>query len=134
MKAPKLENLGSLITYKDEDGNDRCLGDLMDFAGRGVYDATFGKVDVSPEDARKHNDALTQALLEGLDTNCQIGQGGTFYLGVTDGRAAVKTFTGITVTTDVTVKGSTITFRRHGKVYRGRKQKDAECFDFRRVS
>ena len=51
---PTLENLGSLIIYKDE-GKDRCLGYLMDFKDHGVYDATFGKVDVTPEQAKIHN-------------------------------------------------------------------------------
>jgi hypothetical protein len=35
-----LENLGSLITYKDGD-QDRCLGYLMNFTGHGVYDASL---------------------------------------------------------------------------------------------
>ena len=128
----QLNNLGSLITY-DDDGSERCLGHLMEFQGRGVYEPNFGKVDVSPEDAKTHNRLLDEALIAGLDERCEVGYGGTFYLGTIDGRKAVTTFSGNCITTDVTVTGKSITFRRHGKVYRGRVQKEADCFNFRRI-
>lgn len=123
----KLKNIGSLITC-----GDHCLGYLMNFAGHGVF-SPDGKVEVTPEQAEIHNKLLAEAEIEGLDNRCEVGMAGTFYLGITDGVKAVKTFTGTTVTTDVTVKGKSITFRRHGRVYRGREMKNAECFNFRRI-
>lgn len=131
-KQPPVElaHLGSLITIR---GTDQCLGYLMYFDGRGTFDPTLGLVHVTKEQADIHNKLLSQALLEGLDTRCEVGQGGTFYLGKTDGVDAVRTWTGETVTTDVTVRGKRITFRRHGREYYGVLQKDAECFNFRRV-
>lgn len=127
MKLPPLENLGSLITYK-QDGADHCLGYLMDFREHGVYDPTFGRIPVSPEHATAHNAALSKAELDGLDDNCAVGQGGTFYLV----RGNVQTFNGAHVATAM-ISGRSITFNRGGKTFRGRSQKDADCFNFRRV-
>lgn len=128
-----LDNLGSLITYKDED-HDRCLGFLMNFTGHGVYDASLGKVAVTAEQAETHNRLLDEALLKGLDENCQLRQGGTFYVGKIDGRTAIKTFLGTLVSADVTTKGQSLTFRRQGKTYRGRMSKQHDLFNFRRVA
>ena len=136
-KQPKLENLGSLITYKDGDG-DRCLGYLFDFTGHGVYDAALGLVEVSPEHMKAHNEALDAAMLDGLEKNCAVGQGGTFYLirDKTTGLETVQTFAGTMVATpgNTSRNGTTITFRRQGMTFRGRTQKDADCFNFRRVA
>lgn len=137
----ELENLGSLITIKD---TNNCLGYLMDFKDKGVY-ATHGKVDVSPEDASTHNRLLDEAMLKGLDDNCQVGQGGSFYTGQNDnGRTVIKTFMGTLVSADTSVKTGrihprtgrkvvTLTFRRAGKVYRGRVSHEHDLFNFRRV-
>ncbi len=81
----ELENLGSLITIK---GTDRCLGYLMDFGPRvghekGIWCPCHGEVSrfgVTPDHAKAHNAALDEAMLKGLDENCQIGQGDAFYL------------------------------------------------------
>ena len=132
---PELEHIGSLITYKDN-GQDVCLGYLMDFGEKGIYDATYGKLELSPEDAKTHNTLLDAAMIEGLDNRCEIGQGNTFYYA--DGQ--IKTFIGTIVAgagegTTVTVKGGkSIHFTRKGKHYRGRLQKDADCFDFKRIA
>jgi hypothetical protein len=127
-----LENLGSLITHKDGD-HDRCLGYLMNFTGHGVYDASIGRVEVTPEAAKTHNRLLDEALLQGLDEHCQVGQGGSFYVGKHDGRVAVKTFLGNLVSADVSVNGQSLTFRRKGKVFRGRMSRQHDLFNFRRV-
>jgi hypothetical protein len=131
--AVALENLGSLITYKDGD-QDRCLGYLMNFPGHGVYDASLGKMNVTPEEADIHNRLLDEALLHGLDENCQVGQGGTFYVGKHEGRTAVKSFIGTLVSADVSVNGRSVTFRRNGKTFRGRLSKQHNLFHFRRVA
>ena len=125
----KLENLGSLITIA---GTNTCLGHLMDFHERGVYDAEHGKVEVTPEQAKIHNECLDKAMLDGLDNQCQIGQCGTYYF--TNGK--VTTFCGTLVSDKVQLTPSKkgITFLRNGKQYRGRLQKDADCFNFKRIS
>ena len=131
--APALDNLGSLIPYKNDKGEDQCLGYLMDFIGRGIYDASYGRVEVSKEHADTHNKLLDEAMLKGLDENCQIGQGGTFYY---QGKGKVTTFLGTVVSEQLTVSpgGRNIEFYRKGKLYRGRLRKEADCFNFRRVS
>jgi len=125
----KFDNLGSLITYM-QDGVEYCLGDLMHFQERGVFDPTLGLVDITPEDAQTHNRLLDEARIAGLDKNCEVGQGGTFYWSPERG---VTTFIGTKVA-DFKLRGKVITFSRAGKTYRGRTQKDAECFNFRRVA
>ena len=125
-----FKNLGSLITY-EEDGQDVCLGYLLCFPDKGVFDAELGKVDISPEHVETHNALLDQALLEGLDKNCAIGECGTFYYG---NHGMVKTWGGTIVSREVSIKGKSITFRRLGKTYRGRLQKHADCFNFRRIA
>lgn len=150
----ELHNIGSLITYlaKEGDEQETCLGDLMHFNDHGTYDATFGLVDVTEEEAKLHNQALDEARLKGMDDLCEVGQGGSFYLSKAAAIAAnaaswsqiggtqkmhnqkVTTFMGTVVSTDVEITGKTITFRRNNKVYRGRLSKDADAFNFKRVS
>ena len=123
---PLLANIGSLITYQDE-GGDRCLGYLLRFKGHGVYDPHFGRVEITPENAAIHNWLLDAAMLEGLDQNCEIGMGGSFYLGKQDGRLVIKTFLGVLVSSDCTQHGRVVTFTRGGKLYRGRHLRSATC-------
>lgn len=121
-----LENVGSLITT----GDGHCLGYLFDFSGHGVY-SPEGKVEITKEQAGTHNRLLAEAEIKGLDENCQVGQGGTFYWSP---KAGVTMWTGVKVA-DYTLNPSqtVLTFKRNGKVYRGRLQKDANCFNFKRV-
>ena len=127
----KLENLGSLITIA---GTNQCLGDLLHAPGHGTFDPTHGRVDVSAEQAKLHNEALDKAKLEGLDANCEIGQGGYFYF--SRNPMTVKTFMGTVVSTDcaLSASGANLTFRRAGKVYRGRLSKQNDAFNFRRIA
>lgn len=145
--TPYLENLGSLITYKlDQGGEDHVLGHLMDFKARGVFDATFGKVPVTPEQAAVHNKLLDEALVEGLDNRCEVGQGGQFYCsGVYANPAkplSVKTFTGVVLAETVrstlpprrTGGGLDVEFDRKGKTFRGRwKPDEGDLTFFERV-
>lgn len=110
-----------------EDGT--CLGYLFNFNGHGVF-SPDGKVEITPEQAETHNRVLAQAEIKGLDENCEIGQCGTFYY--VNGK--VSTFTGEVVSTSVLRKGKSLTFYRNGKAYRGILRKDADCFNFKRVS
>jgi len=114
--------------------DDGVFGHLMNFPGRGVFDPNFGRVKVDPSWVDAHNRVLDEAIVKGLDHNCQVGQGGFFYDCLTStGGHEVKTFTGVLVSCDVVINGRTITFRRNGKVFRGRLRKDAESFNFRRI-
>ena len=110
-KPPRLENIGSLITYKHR-RKDTCLGYLFHTPEHGVYDAAHGKVDVTPAQAEIHNKLLDQALINGLDTHCEVGQGGTFYL--RDGQ--IKTWLGTVIERGPVLTRST--FTRKGKVFR----------------
>jgi hypothetical protein len=131
---PKLFHKGSLITYLSEGGDkEQCLGYLMHFEGHGVYEPTFGRVDVTPQEADAHNAALSRAEIEGLDNNCRIGMGGAFYLGASNGKSTVRTFIGDIVAEDVAVKGDGVTFHRKGMTFRGRKRDDELLF-FKRVA
>jgi len=128
-EQPEFENLGSVITYK-KDGETKVVGHLLEFSGRGVFEPNLGKVDIDPKYVEPHNDAFDKALIAGLDERCEVGMHGSFYL---IGRK-VRTFTGIVVSEDVDLRGSSVTFRRNGRTFRGRLQKDADCFNFRRVA
>jgi hypothetical protein len=104
------------------------VGYLMVFSGHGIY-APTGKIDVTPEVAKTHNDLLSQAELLGLDNNCKVGQEGIFYY--VDRQ--IKTWTGTVVSTDVAVDGTSITFKRNGKIFRGQLKNDMDCFTFKRI-
>jgi len=123
----QLENFGSLITVK---GTDTCLGDLMNFPGHGVFDPNHGRVDVPPQHAGAHNQALDNARLKGMDENCQVGQTGYAYWSGN----CVKSFLGTVISYAVKRVGQTVTFHRGLKVFRGRLPKDGEAFNFRRVA
>ena len=117
------------MTVTQPDGREQCVGYLFNFQGHGIF-APDGKVEVTQEEMDIHNKFLAQGEIKGLDEQCQVGQGGTFYyIG-----GKIQTFTGEIVSSNVRVNGKTITFRRNGKSFRGRLQKDADCFNFRRVA
>lgn len=119
-----IENNQGLLTQ-----NSQCIGYLFNFQGHGVYDPN-GKVDsITEEQAQAHNKLLSQGEILGLENNCQIGQRGTFYFI----KGAVQTWVGEIVDPRPTVNGQSITFKRAGKVFRGRLQKENDCFNFRRV-
>jgi hypothetical protein len=127
----KLNHLGSLITVGEPgpDGKETCLGYLMNFNGRGIY-SPDGKIEITSADAEAHNKALSQAEIDGLDT-CEIGQHGTLYWSPSGG---IHTWIGTRVTGyDCNRRQTHITFRRNGKVFTGRIQKDSDCFNFRRI-
>jgi hypothetical protein len=123
----KIRNDNGLLV-NEEDG--RLVGYLFNFQGHGIF-APDGKVEVTPAEMETHNRLLSEAEIKGLDENCQVGQGGMFYYNQKEN--TVKTFTGTVVSSEVTVKGNSITFMRGRKKYSGRLQKDADCFNFRRT-
>lgn len=148
-----LENLGSLITYT-RDGTSYALGYLMDFKDKGVYDATHGKVDVTPEQCVAHNTAYDKSEVEGLDNQCQVGQGSTFYfyepkmgekpdhLGV-KAEMSVKTFLGTVLATRGNIslrkpprgKYTVVEFDRKGRTFRGKwRRSEGDAVFFERVA
>ena len=130
--APEILHRGSLMPYQDH-GQERCLGYLFDFPGRGVYEPTFGKVDVTAEEASIHNQLLSRAEIEGLDQNCAVGLGGMFYTRKADGHTMVATWLGEEVSREVRVRGNVLTFTRKGMTFRGRRRQNEDCFCFRRI-
>jgi len=122
-----LQFLGeSIITIKD---TNRCLGDLIHFEwNRSSICPNNGRVPVTKEEADIHNKVLDQAKIEGLDKNCEVGQGGGFYW---DGKN-VKTFLGTQVNEGhVVVSGNvrkTVYFNRKGKKFKGVLRKNEEWF------
>lgn len=126
-----LTNNGGVLCFK-EDGIEYALGYLFNLDGRTFCPSTGPWTGISPEDKDAHNKALSEAELKGLDENCKVGQRGTFYL--TPNPSRVTTFTGTVVSTDVFINGQSITFSRKGKTFRGRLQKDSDCFNFSRIS
>lgn len=124
----RFENEGGLLTYQ-EGGVNHCLGYLMNFPGHGVYDATLGRVDVTPEDAQKHNQVFDEMMVKGLDENCQVGQGNNFYV---SGKV-VKTWLG-TVLGEAKKVRSTYTFTRKGMTFKGKVPSGEEVGFFERVA
>jgi hypothetical protein len=130
--APEILHRGSLMTYQDN-GSERCFGYLFDFPGHGVFEPTFGKLDASAEEARTHNQLLSQAEIQGLDRNCAVGLGGMFYTKRANGHPVVTTWLGEEVSRAVRVTGHVLTFTRNGMTFRCRLRRDQDCFCFKRV-
>ncbi len=131
-KAPVILNRGSLLTYRDH-GQRRCFGYLFEFPGHGIFEPTFGKLEVSSEEAKTHNRLLSQGEIQGLDQRCAVGMGGTFYVRQTGSQTIVVTWLGEEVSREVRIRGSVLTFRRKGMTFRGRLRREQDAFGFRRV-
>ena len=133
----QLENIGGLITIK---GTNRCLGDLLycesipTAEGGVLKNATFcpnnGRVPVTKEEADIHNRLLDTARIEGLDKNCQVGQGSYAYWA----GSRVTTFLGTVLSDRVEKHGNTVTFWRKGMTFRGRLPKAGNSFNWRRIA
>jgi hypothetical protein len=131
-KTPEIQNRGSLMTYRDN-GSDRCFGYLFHFPEHGVFEPTFGKLDVTVEEANTHNRLLSQAEINGLDQNCAVGLGGIFYTKKENGHTIVATWFGEEVSRSVQIQGRVLTFNRSGMTFRGRRRQDQDCFCFKRI-
>ena len=133
MKKIPIEHQGSLITVMAVGNKPICLGYLMDFKERGIFEPTHGKVDVTPEEASKHNECLSEAEIKGLDENCQIGQMGMLYFD--KNKQVVHTWIGTPVSDHVQLStgGKRITFYRNGKQYRGLLRRESDDFIFKRI-
>ena len=120
------------MTYPDNH-RERCLGYLFEFPGHGIFEPTFGKTEVSSEEATAHNRLLSEAQTQGLDNNCAVGMGGLFYAKKENGQLIVVTWLGDEVSRDVRVQGNVITFQRKGMTFRGRLRQNEDCFFFKRI-
>ena len=129
---PEILNRGSLLTYQD-DGGERCFGYLFEFPGHGVFEPTFGKLEVTPGETQTHNQSLSRAEIEGLDARCAVGMGGMFYLRKTGQQTVVVTWLGEEVSQDVHINGPMLTFRRKAMTFRGRLRRDQDAFGFKRI-
>jgi hypothetical protein len=134
--APKREEMKwlgkSMITF----GDNQCFGYLMDFGERGVFSATHGRVDVTPQEARINNLAYEEAELDGFDNNCEVGHWGRFYLkreGKGDRSLFITTFLGTIVSGLVEEKKRKIVFRRGDKIFEGKRDKDSSLINFKRI-
>src|SRR2546427_204338 len=58
-------------THRDN-RRERCFGYMFEFSGHGIFELTFGRLDVSSEDAKTHNQLLSQGEIAGLDQNCDL--------------------------------------------------------------
>ena len=130
--APAILHRGSLLTYRDNRA-ERCLGYLFVAPGRGVFEPTFGRLEVSEEEAHTHNQLLSAAEVAGLDTNCAIGLGGNFYTRREAGKTIVITWLGNEVSRDVQINRGKILFRRNGMTFAGTLRREEDCFFFRRI-
>ena len=131
-KPPEILHRGSLMTYRDN-GQERCLGYLFEFPGRGIFEPNFGKLEVTSAEATTHNRLLSEAEIEGLDQNCAVGMGGLFYTRKVDGQTRVMTWLGEEGSRNVQVHGNVITFQRKGMTFQGRLRQQEDAFAFRRV-
>lgn len=124
--APTREQMKFLGESMIVVGEKEVLGYLMEFSGMGVFDATYGKVDVTPDEAIIHNHAYDKANLEGLD-NCKVGESGIFYARFSPLKQ-VTTFLGKPVSSDCEIgddeKGRYMVFRRGGKEFKGYKESE----------
>ena len=120
------------MTWPDN-GQERCLGYLFEFPGRGIFEPNFGKLEVTSAEAKTHNRLLSQGEIEGLDKLCAVGMGGLFYTRKVDGQTRVMTWLGEEVSRNVQVHGKVITFQRKGMSFRGRLRQQEDAFAFRRI-
>lgn len=116
MKTVQLLHKGSLITYKatPRAKKETCLGYLFHFEGHGFYDPTLGKVDVTAAEAKRHNELLSQAEIDGLK-KCKVGQHGVFYYN----KNIVTTWLGTKVSDIVVQQGKFVTFVVGQMTFRG---------------
>lgn len=131
-RPPQILNRGSLLTNQD-DGGQRCFGYLFEFPGHGIFEPTFGKVEVTSEEAKTHNQLLSQREIDGLDNHSAAGSGGMFYARQAEDRTIVTTWLGEGVSREVHVRGNVLTFRRKGMTFRGRLRRQEDCFGFKRI-
>jgi hypothetical protein len=128
-----IRNDAGMLLVGTED-RERCLGHLMDFGDHGLH-SPEGKVSgISKEEATEGNRLLDVGMVEGLDSNCEVGQGAWFYPKQTaTGRTEVRTWTGIRVDESAQRIDGGIEFQRKGKTFEGELEEESEAVFFIRT-
>lgn len=146
---PWLDEHG--LMFRDE-AKTQVLGYLLDADEKGIYDATYGKIECNSISAFAHNKLLDKMMIDGL-ANCKIGEHGTFYhrLDKTMKKHQVTTFMGHVIAETgkdgfaVFVTGNTIRFQYTPNIigkhvspgdrmmFRGRLQVGQDAFNFKRT-
>lgn len=116
-----------LIEIQTEEGKG-CLGYLLIVPDKGIFDAHYGQVQVSEEEAKKHNLIFDRMNITGLD-QCPIGKGGFFYL---DGKK-VTTFLGTVVSKKYLKINNKILFNRGSMTFEGESAPDGNSTFFFRI-
>lgn len=132
MQTPEILHRGSLMTYHDKN-TERCFGYMFHFPRHGVFEPTFGRLEVTPEEAQTHNRLLSHAEVKGLDENCAVGMGGMFYTKKESGHSIVVTWLGDVVSREVRISGQVLSFKRKGMTFRGILRRDEDAFFFNRI-
>lgn len=124
---PCFDFTDGIITFK-ENGKTCCLGYLLTLKGK-VFDASMGEVDVTEEQADKHNKVFDSMIVKGLDT-CAIGQGHTFYY--KPSTKQVITWLG-TVIGRSSVNAKQVTVSYNGKTFQGNLRKSDDSIFLKRT-
>lgn len=125
----EIYNKGSLMTFF-KDGKEHHLNYIFCAEGKGCFEPDLGKVEVTLEEAEKHNTLLAEAEVKGLDEMCAIGQGRTFY--VRNGIAT--TWTGLSVGPVEKFGAKRLKLTRNGRVFIGIPHKNEDAVFFERTS
>lgn len=137
LKREDLDFSGGLITLPV---SSCCLGDLLvipvditEDSEIRVFDPTHGRVPVTAEEAKKHNEVLSNCLIDGLDNRCKVGQGGLFYFNESTGKVTTWNGTEVAIARKVSESSKTFEFTRNGKTFRGRRYSQSGSIFFKRV-
>ena len=129
----QLDNVGSIITIK---ASNTCLGYLMHFNEKGIYDAYYGQVPVSKEDADTHNKELDKAMLEGMNNSCQ-GEFMPIPVYFHKGTKQLKTFIGTVLQGNVTATIGKVTLEKMSpkglQIWQGKLHKNDDCVTLKRM-
>jgi len=94
-----------------------------------IFDADLGLVDVTEEQAEKHNQVFDAMIVKGLDT-CQVKQGHTFYY--KPETKQVTTWLG-TVIGDAKRNANKVIVVYKGKIFEGNLRKNEDSIFLQRV-
>ena len=133
----QLDNVGSLITIK---ASNTCLGYLMNFKTGIIkyetYDASYGQVPVSKEDADTHNKELDKAMLQGMDNACQ-GESTPIPLYFDKKTKQLTTFIGTVLQGNVTATNGKVTLEKMSpkglQIWQGKTHKNDDCITLKRM-
>lgn len=130
-----VKNEHGLVVTGDDPNRLACAGYLFMHEGKAFDPGGYVEGVTTQEVVDAHNKILSQMEIEGLDNNCQVGQGSTFYIrGPKQGAPnEVVTWIGDLIASVSHAQpyhgGWKITFTRRGKTLEGKIRK-GECCGF----